>query len=113
MEAKEHEQHYIKKKMHGYYYKKLQQNNNLELFVSQQRSCTKQITSQFEVYLGAIQDQEIPTKFLVQKRHIDSGQSPTTNKCRLYKINSEDVNHIISNCFNQIHPESNHNKESS
>ena len=65
--------------MHGYYYKKLQQNNNLELFVSQQRSCTKQITSQFEVYLEAIQDQELPTKFLVQKRHIDSDQSPTTN----------------------------------
>ena len=97
--AKEHEQQYIKKKMHGYYYRKLQQNDNIDISVSQQRSRTKQITSQFEGYLGAIQDQEIPTKFLVHKRQIDSGQSPTTNnKCRLCKINIEDVNHIISSC---------------
>ena len=67
--------------------------------VSQQRSRTKQITSQFEGYLEAIQDQEIPTKFLFHKRQIDSGQSPTTNnKCRLCKINIEDVNHIVSSC---------------
>ena len=97
--AKEHEQQYIKKKMHGYYYRKLQQNDKIDISVSQQRSRTKQITSQFEGYLGAIQDQEIPTKFLVHKRQIDSGQSPTTNnKCRLCKINIEDVNHIISSC---------------
>ena len=77
--AKEHEQQYIKKKMHGYYYRKLQQNDNIDISVSQQRSRTKQITSQFEGYLGAIHDQEIPTKFLVHKKQIDSGQSPTTN----------------------------------
>ena len=34
---------------------------------------------QFEGYLGAIQDQEIPTKFLVHKRQTDSGPSPTAN----------------------------------
>ena len=85
--------------MHGYYYRKLQQNDNIDISVSQQRSRTKQITSQFEGYLGAIQDQETSTKFLVHKRQIDSDQSPTTNdKCRLCKINIEDVNHIISSC---------------
>ena len=67
--------------------------------VNQQRSCSKQITSQFEGYLGAIQDHEIPTNFLVHKRQIDSGQSSTANnKCHLCKINIEDVNHIISSC---------------
>ena len=85
--------------MHGYYYRKLQQNDNIDISVSQQRSRTKQITSQFEGYLGAIQDQEIPTKFLVHKRQIDSGQSPTTNnKCHQGKTNTEDMNHIISSC---------------
>ena len=44
--AKEHEQQYIKKKMHGYYYRKLQQNDNINISVSQQRSCTKQIAVQ-------------------------------------------------------------------
>ena len=73
----EHEQQYINKKIHGCHYRKLQQNDNIDISVSQQRSGTKQITSQFEGYLGAIQDQEIPTKFLVHKRQIDSGQSPT------------------------------------
>ena len=97
--AKEHEQQYINKKNHRYYYRKLQQNDNIDIPVRQQRSRTKQITQQFEGYLGAIQDQEVPTKFLVHKRQIDSGQSPATNnKCRLCKINIKDVNNIISSC---------------
>ena len=70
--------------MHGYYYRKLQQNDKIDISVSQQRSRLKQITSQFEGYLGAIQDQEIPTNFLVHKRQIDSGQSPTTNNNAAY-----------------------------
>ena len=61
--AKEHEQQYINKKMHGYYYRKLQRNDNIDISVSQQRCRTKQITLQFEGYLGAIQDQEVPTNF--------------------------------------------------
>ena len=85
--------------MHGYYYRKLQQHDNIDISVSQQRSCAKQITLQFEGYRGAIQDQEIPKKFLVHKRQIDSGQSPTTNnKCHQGKTNTEDMNHIISSC---------------
>ena len=85
--------------MHGYYHRKLQQNDNIDISVSQQRSRTKQITSQFEGYLGVIQDQEMPIKLLVYKRQIKSGQLPTANdKCRLYKISIEDVNHITSSC---------------
>ena len=97
--AKEYEQQHINKKIHWYYYRKLQQNDNIDISVSQQRSLTKQITSQFEGHLEAIQDQEIPTKFLGHKRQLDSGQSPTTNKkCRLCKISLQDVDHIISSC---------------
>ena len=99
VETKEHEQHYINKNMHGYYYSKQQQDDNVDISAKQQRSRTKQITSQFEGYLEAIQDQAIPTEFLVHKRQIDSGQSPAANhECRLCKINIEDVSHIISSC---------------
>ena len=77
--AKEHEQQYTNKKMYRCYYRKLQQNNNIDISASQQRSRTEEITLQFEGYLGAIQDQEIPAKFLVHKRQIDSGQLPTAN----------------------------------
>ena len=58
---------------------KAAENNNIDISASQQRSRTEEITLQFEGYLGAIQDQEIPAKFLVHKRQIDSGQLPTAN----------------------------------
>ena len=97
--AKEHEQQSIKKKMHGYHYRKLQQNDYVDIYVSQRRYRTKQIALQFEGYLEAIQGQEIPIKFLVHKIQIDSGQLPTKNiTFRLCKINIEDVTHIISSC---------------
>ena len=54
-----------------YYYRKLQQYDNIDMSESQQGSRTKQITSQFEGYLGAIPDQEIQTKFPFLKRQID------------------------------------------
>ena len=46
-------------------FRKLQQDDNIDISAKQQRSRTKQITSQLEGYLQAIQDQETPTKFLV------------------------------------------------
>ena len=57
------------------------------------------MTSHFEGYLGALQDQEIAVKYLKQNRQIDYGQQPTmNNKCCLCKSNVEDVNHVISSC---------------
>ena len=57
------------------------------------------MTSHFEGYLGAIQNQEIATKYLKRKHQIDSGQQPTmNNKCCLCKSSVEDVNHVISSC---------------
>ena len=83
--------------MHGYCYRKMDQDDNIDMSAIQQRVCTKKITLQFEGYPGAIQEQEIPTRFLVHNRQIDSGQSPTANnKCRLCNLNIENVNHIIT-----------------
>ena len=85
--------------MHEHYQRKLQQENNIDISVSQQRYHAQQIKSQFQDYLQAIQDHQIPTKFLVYKKQIDSGTSPTANdNWHLCKINIEDVTHIISSC---------------
>ena len=95
--TKEHERNHINKKMHGYFQKKLQKHENIDIKGSQLRLRTKQMTSHFEGYLGAIQDQEIATKNLKRKRQIDSSQQPTmNNKCRLCKSSVENVNHVIS-----------------
>ena len=57
------------------------------------------MTSQFEGYLASIHDQEIPTKYLINKRQKEAGKETTCNtKCRLCKHSTEDVNHIISSC---------------
>ena len=57
------------------------------------------MTSQFEGYLSAISDQELPTKYLLNKRDKDAGKTPTYDtKCRLCKHATEDIPHIISSC---------------
>ena len=43
--TKEHEQQYINKKIQRYYYRKLQENDNIDISASQQKSRAKQITS--------------------------------------------------------------------
>ena len=69
--------------MQGYFQKKLQQDENIDIKASQLRLRTKQMMSHFEEYFGAIQDQEIAMKYLKRKHQIDSGQQPTmNNKCR-------------------------------
>ena len=57
------------------------------------------MTSQFEGYLAPIHDQEIPTKYVINKWQKEAGKETTCNtKCRLCKHGTEDVNHIISPC---------------
>ena len=90
---------YINKKMHGYFFKKMMSDENIDIKLSKTRAVNKTVSSHFEGYLNAIHDQETHTKFLINKRQCDSGQEPTYNtKCRLCKNNVEDVNHIISLC---------------
>ena len=41
------------------------------------------MTSQFEGYLASIHDQEIPTKYLINKRQKEAGKEATCDtKCR-------------------------------
>ena len=60
--------------MYGYFFKKLQNDETIIKNVSNSRSTYNTITSHFEGYVNAIQDQEIPTKCLINKR-----RQPTTN----------------------------------
>ena len=58
------------------------------------------MASQFEGYLASIHDQEIPAKYLINKRQKEAGKETTCNtKCRLGKHSTKDVNHIISSCL--------------
>ena len=95
----QYEQNYTNKKIHGYFHKKLISNDEIDQEFSCLRTKNHSMTSHFEGYLRAIRDQEIPTKFLKCKRQIDAGITLSgNNKCKLFKSNVEDVNHIISSC---------------
>ena len=92
---------YINKKMHGYFRKQLEKDDNNDMGKSNSRSITKNVTSHFEGYYSAIHDQELSTKYLKSKRDRDDGKQSTCNKkCRLCKTNIEDIVHIISGCRN-------------
>ena len=96
---KEHDAKYREKSMHSYFYKKLSNDPLIDMKISNSRPVDKKTTSHFEAYINTIHDQEIPTKFLINKREKDNNQEITcNNKCRLCKNNVEDVNHIISGC---------------
>ena len=59
----------------------------------------KYLTSEVENYISVVQDQELPTKFLKNKRDRDSGKNPNcNNKCRLCINNVEDISHIVAGC---------------
>ena len=90
---------YSNKKVHSYFYNKLQSDIKIDTNISNRRSTGKSMTSQFEGYLASKHDQEIPTKYLINKRQKEAGKEVTCNtKCRLCKHSTEDVNHIISSC---------------
>ena len=59
----------------------------------------KYLTSEVENYISAVHDQELPTKFLKNKRDRDIEKNPNcNNKCRLCINNAEDISHIVAEC---------------
>ena len=65
--------------MHGYFFKKMMSDENINMKLSKTRAVNKTVSSHFKGYLNDICDQEIPTKFLINKHQRDSGQEPTCN----------------------------------
>ena len=64
---------YINKKMHGYFRKQLEKDNNINKEKSNLRSINKNMMSHFEGSYLAINNQELPTKYLKNKRDCDDG----------------------------------------
>ena len=59
----------------------------------------KNVTSEFEGYMFSVQEQEISTKYLINKKYHNSNNIPQSdNKCRFCKDVVEVVHHIISSC---------------
>ena len=98
-DTKSQYQKYSSKVMHGYFNRTIEKDENLDQNSSKSWTKNRKLTSHFEGYISAIQEQEIPTKYLINKRARDSGKEPPcNNKCRLCKTNVEDVIHVISGC---------------
>ena len=87
------------KEMHGYYERKIDKDTRIHKHLSNTWKKDKFVTSQVKNYHSTIQDQELPTKYLQNKKARDSRKtSDCNNKCRLCTTNVEDINHIIASC---------------
>ena len=94
---KEHLQGYKEKKVHSYYYKKLKNDNEIDIKASLAWARDKNITSEFEGNMFSVQKQEISTKYLINKRYTDDNNIPQCdNKCRLSQDAVEDIQHRCS-----------------
>ena len=94
-----HHEKFTSKVMHGYFNRTIEKDQKIDHKTSKSWTKNRKLTSHFEGYIAAIQEQEIPTKYLINKRARDAGKKPPCdNKCRLCKTNFEDVIHIISCC---------------
>ena len=96
---KEHLLAYEEKEVHSYYYKKLKNDGEIDIKASLSWTLDKNISSEFEGYVFSVQEQEISTKYLINKRYSDGNNIPQCdNKCRPCKDAVEDIQHIISSC---------------
>ena len=94
-----HHQTFISKVMHGYFNRTIEKDQKIDHKTSKSWTKNQKLTPHFEVYIAAIQEQEILTKYLINKRARDPGKMPPCdNKCCLCKANVEDVMHQIS-CY--------------
>ena len=83
--------------MHGYCERKINNDTEIDKHLSNYWKKDKFVSSQLENYLSITQDQELPAKYLENKRARDSGKTPDcNNKCRLSPTNVEDISLIIA-----------------
>ena len=85
--------------MHGYFQKIIDRDEGIDKQDRQKWLQGNYLTSNFAAFACAIPEQEITTKYLINKRQRDSGSLPAVNnRCHLCKSNVEDVTHVISLC---------------
>ena len=69
--------------MYGYFNRTIEKDGKIDHNNSKSWTKKRKLTSHFEGYIAAIQGQEIPTKYLLNKRARDAGKEPPCdNKCR-------------------------------
>ena len=61
--------------MHGYYDCKINNNTQIDKHLNNYQKKDKSMTSELENYLPTIQEQKLCTKYLKNKRALDSGKS--------------------------------------
>ena len=89
--------------MHSYIQKKISSQEDINFAKTTSWLANKYMTSHFEGYFHALYEQEINTKDLQYRREKKPGlQSKDNKKCRLCKVNVEDITHVISSCPNMI-----------
>ena len=87
------------KVMHGYTFREMQKKPDVDLPVSLSWYKNKRMTSEFEAYATAVQEQEVACKYLLKNRQISTGNEViTSNKCRLCRNAVEDTCHIVAGC---------------
>ena len=90
---------FVQKPLHGYFYKQMDKDDNIDKQQSLAWKKDRFITSDLEGYKSTVNEQELPTKYIRNKRERGSGKTPTyNNKCRLCHTAIEDVTHVICNC---------------
>ena len=84
--------------MHGYLAREMVKKPDVDLMSSLSWYKNKKMTSEFEAYSTAIQEQEIGCKYLLAKRETKGKKGAPNNNCRLCNHAVEDVSHIIAGC---------------
>jgi hypothetical protein len=96
---KKRESSFISKVMHGYLAREMRKKPEIDFKTSLSCWSNRKMSSHFEGYIQAIQEQEIGTKYLIRKRLIQSGKEANIDdKCRLCRKHTEDVSHVIAGC---------------
>ena len=90
---------FVQKPLHGYFYKQMDNDNNIDKQQSLAWTKDRFMTSDLKGYMRTITEQELPTKYIRNKRDRYSGKTPTcNNKCRLCHTAMEDITHVLCNC---------------
>ena len=83
-DTKFHYEKYTSKIMQGHFNRAIEKDGKIDHNNSKSWTKNRKLTSHFEDYIAATQDQEIPTKYLLNKRARDAGKEPPCNNKVIY-----------------------------
>ena len=77
-----HHKKFTSKFMHGYFNRTIEKDQKIDHKPSKSWTKNRKLTSHFQDYIAAIQEKEIPAKYLINKRARDAGKEPTCDNKR-------------------------------